>query len=345
MESVTFSEARVEYQKQMSSKLVTPLLEFFQKIYLSLRSESVEKILSRFQHKCSEIPKWNQDVVADETGKLIEASRCDYLEELMTALFIAHTKVMASVRLQNKKNKKLTITVPKLDHFLHRVFTEVAKSFWKAPFLFDTGLPAIERQKNLLQAENMIEEAIFAAVRDMLPLKKILQEYISEPEGEDEDVLTKSDYVKEVTPVKEIEEPLPTPVKEIEEPLPAPVIKAEEKTPGDRHISVNQKEEKVDVQKAEQESRIKIETEPSVQFLDKVSVFEETKAPEIRDIQNPLERPAATSTESETQDEYDIPDEREILNIGQEVGGLDAGEVEDIDNPGLGQIDDFEELT
>jgi len=94
----------------------------------------------------------------------------------------------------------------------------------------------------------------------------------------------------------------------------------------------------------EQESRIKIETEPSVQFLDKVSVFEETKSPEIRDIQNPLERTATASTKSDTQDEYDIPEDREILNIGQEVGGLDAGEVEDIDNLGLSQIDNFEEL-
>ena len=159
MESATYSEARVEYQKQMANKLVLPLLGFFRKIRADLWTESQQSILSRFQKKCAEIPKWNQDMVAEETNRLIESSHCDYLEELMTALFIAHTKVMASVRV-NKKSKKLTITVPKLDHFLHRVFTEAAKSFWKAPFLFQEDIPAVDRQKNLLQAEAMIEEAI-----------------------------------------------------------------------------------------------------------------------------------------------------------------------------------------
>ena len=213
MESATYSEARVEYQKQMANKLVLPLLEFFRKIRADLWAESQQSILSRFQKKCAEIPKWNQDVVAEETNRLIEVSRCDYLEELMTALFIAHTKVMASVRV-NKKNKKLTITVPKLDHFLHRVFTEAAKAFWKAPFLFQEELPAVERQKNLLQAEAIIEESIYAAVRDMLPIKKILQEYISEPGDEDVE-----DEVKPAAP-----EEVPAPPSPPSPPSPPAVV-------------------------------------------------------------------------------------------------------------------------
>ena len=344
MESATFSEARVEYQKQMSNKLVTPLLDFFQKIYGKLKTESSEKLMFRFQNKCAEIPKWNQDVIVEETNKLIDASRCDYLEELMTALFIAHTKVMASVRI-NKGNKKLTITVPKLDHFLHRVFTEVAKSFWKAPFLFDTGLPAIERQKNLLQAEKMIEDAIFAAVRDMLPIKKILQEYISEPDFEEE--------IKEEIKEEKVEEVLaeekPVEVKPAEE---KPIVLTEEKVVEEKPVAVNTKEEKIELEKVpqvdmpqadmpqvEKESSIKIETEPSVQFSEKVSVFHDTKAPEIRDLINPLNR----EVEDEYLEESDGPGD-ELLNIGQEVGGLDAGEVEDLEHPDQG-IGDFEELS
>ena len=40
MESATYSEARVEYQKQMANKLVAPLLSFFRKIRADLWSES-----------------------------------------------------------------------------------------------------------------------------------------------------------------------------------------------------------------------------------------------------------------------------------------------------------------
>jgi len=367
MESATYSEARVEYQKQMANKLVFPLLDFFRKIRSDLWAESQQSILSRFQKKCAEIPKWNQDVVAEETSRLIEASRCDYLEELMTALFIAHTKVMASVRV-NKKNKKLTITVPKLDHFLHRLFTEAAKSFWKAPFLFQEDIPAIDRQKNLLQAEAIIEEAIYAAVRDMLPIKKILQEYISEPTDDEEEVITNiapssptadmKSVPEETVEVASVPEPSVTPA-------PAPVVTTpsitQEPTPVVTAPSITQEPsvtpvqvpavvdptiknipitstEVTKIQKDEPPASIKIDTEPAVQFSEMVSVFDERKSSvgEMRSIENPLDRPATQVREEE--------DEDELLHIGQEVGGLDSADAEDLDNPGAGGIDDFETL-
>jgi hypothetical protein len=377
MESATYSEARVEYQKQMANKLVFPLLDFFRKIRTDLWAESQQSILSRFQKKCAEIPKWNQDVVAEETNRLIEASRCDYLEELMTALFIAHTKVMASVRV-NKKNKKLTITVPKLDHFLHRLFTEAAKSFWKAPFLFQEDIPAIDRQKNLLQAEAIIEEAIYAAVRDMLPIKKILQEYISEPTDDEDEVITNEAPSSPIADVKSVPEetvevapvpapsvmpapaapspsvtPAPAPAPSVT-PAPAPVqapapsITQEPapvqppalivSDPTIKNIPITSNEVPT-IQKDEPPASIKIDTEPAVQFSEMVSVFDERKpnVGEMRSIENPLDRPATQVSEEEEEED-------ELLHIGHEVGGLDSGDAEDLDNPGAGGIDDFETL-
>ena len=357
MESATYSEARVEYQKQMANKLVYPLLAFFRKVRADLWLESQQSILSRFQKKVAEIPKWNADVVADETTKLVEASRCDYLEELMTALFIAHTKVMASVRV-NKKNKKLTITVPKLDHFLHRVFTEAAKSFWKAPFLFQEELPAVDRQKNLLQAEAIIEEAIYAAVRDMLPIKKILQEYIADPasDGEDapEDILTKSGE-EEIVAAPPSPEATPKPLPEaVPEPVPEPVVEPEVVVPKTETKPVLVITEVLEPKKADEKdipvsikavtpvlkletpASIKIDTEPAVQFSEMVSVFDETKSNvgEMKSIENPLDREPTHEDEEENND---------LIHIGQEVGGLDTGDAEDLEKP-YQDVDDFETL-
>jgi hypothetical protein len=347
MESATYSEARVEYQKQMANKLVYPLLAFFRKVRADLWAESQQSILSRFQKKVAEIPKWNSDVVADETSKLVEASRCDYLEELMTALFIAHTKVMASVRV-NKKNKKLTITVPKLDHFLHRVFTEAAKSFWKAPFLFQEELPAVERQKNLLQAEAIIEEAIYAAVRDMLPIKKILQEYIADPasdgEGpEEEEIVAAPPSPPVPSPPAKVEVPEPEPVPEpIPEPVPEtkPVLIVTEvlepKKVDEKDIPVSVKSV-TPVTKEDVPPSIKIDTEPAVQFSEMVSVFDETKSTvgEMKSIENPLDREPSHEEEDE--------DDSDLIHIGQEVGGLDTGDAEDLEKP-TQEVDDFETL-
>ena len=377
MESATYSEARVEYQKQMANKLVLPLLGFFRKIRADLWTESQQSILSRFQKKCAEIPKWNQDMVAEETNRLIESSHCDYLEELMTALFIAHTKVMASVRV-NKKSKKLTITVPKLDHFLHRVFTEAAKSFWKAPFLFQEDIPAVDRQKNLLQAEAMIEEAIYAAVRDMLPIKKILQEYISEPGDEDEEDEVKPSPEEIPAPASPpaldspasppavvslpplLESPVApapaapaapvapvapaapaapvAPVAPAPTPAPAPAVEKPVVTEDVKNIPISAKPV-MPVEKDEKIiSSIKIDTEPAVQFSEMVSVFDESKpnVGEMKSIENPLDR-VATEDEGEGEDE--------LIHIGHEVGGIDSADAEDLDNPGTGEIDDFETLA
>ena len=140
--------------------------------------------MAAFQDYCSEVPRWNQDVIEKNINTILDTCRCDYVEELMTAVFIAHTKVLTSVRV-NTKQKKLQITLPKLDHFLHRVFIECARMFWKAPFLFAENLSYIERQKNILQAESMCTEGLSGAIRSLLPVKNILRDYLEDDEEEE----------------------------------------------------------------------------------------------------------------------------------------------------------------
>jgi len=143
--------------------------------------------MGEFQTMCAEIPRWNQDVIEANIATMLDSCRCDYIEDLMTAVFIAHTKMLTAIRV-NSQQKKLQITLPKLDHFLHRVFTECARSFWKAPFLFSEEYSPVERQKNILQAETLCAEALSAAVRSLLPVKNILRDYLKEDDDEDEEV-------------------------------------------------------------------------------------------------------------------------------------------------------------
>ena len=113
----------------------------------------------------------------------------------MAAVFIAHTKVLIAIRVSSK-HKKLQITLPKLDHFIHRIFSECARSFWKTPFLFLDDQKPIEMQKNLLQAEVLCSESIAAAVRSMLPIKNILNEYLSDDVMSAEPIIEKPDESK-----------------------------------------------------------------------------------------------------------------------------------------------------
>lgn len=184
MESVSvYSETRNEYMKQLCTWLVPSLVQFYRHQYDILAQTNGKKTMMAFQTYCSEVPRWNQDVIDEHVNKILDGCRCDYVEELVTAVFIAHTKMLTAVRMNNKQ-KKLQITLPKLDHFLHRVFIECARALWKAPFLLSTELTTIERQKNILTLEALFSESMSSAVRSLLPVKSILREYLDEEEDE-----------------------------------------------------------------------------------------------------------------------------------------------------------------
>jgi hypothetical protein len=298
MENVaTYSEARSEYTKQLATFVVPALVGWFQQMWARNASDR-RQCLALFQGECEEIPRWNTDRVHDEVRVLVERSGCDYMEELVTAVFVAHTKVLTAVRL-SAKEKKLSITVPKLDHFIHRIFREAARAFWKAPFLFMEAGTVVERQKNVLQIEALATEAITTAVRGLLPVKQILRDYLDAGDQEelDDDVLAApsggssaaasfaATETVEDKPTLEVEELLPpkpvapapvVPAAAPEDVSGAPAPKQEEAAPA---VAVTKEEEAAPAPPAV----VKIDTEPtSVHFSDYDDVHEEHGEPEIR---------------------------------------------------------------
>lgn len=218
--SSIYSEARSEYLKQLSTWIVPPLVEFFRNEYELISRADRRSAMRNFQNFCAEAPRWNQDIITKNINTILDNCRCDYVEELMTAVFIAHTKMLTAIRVSTKQ-KKLSITLPKLDHFLHRVFVECARSFWKAPFLFTDDLTHIERQKNILQAETMCTDAVSSAVRSLLPVKNILRDYLDEEDSDEETETVINTTKKGVTAT-----PAPEPESSSDDETPVPAATA-----------------------------------------------------------------------------------------------------------------------
>ena len=198
-----YAEAKSEYTKQLCQYLVPPIQQFF----LDLLEEAKEKeadskrVLLMFQTLLEDISDWNADKVQRETMAISQKSQCDYLEELMTAVFIAHTKVLSAIRLTTKQ-KKLQITIPKIDHFIHRTLRECSRLLWSNTYLFSANVASIERQKNQRLIENLLNDGVLQGIRSMLPVKNILREYLKDDEEEDE----ADDLGEEGT---DVNEPLP----------------------------------------------------------------------------------------------------------------------------------------
>lgn len=206
-----YGEAKGEYTRQLCVYLVPCLESYFLELLETAKqqSPSPQKILWQFQTLMQSIPDWNQDKVLHETERIQKDCKCDYLEELLTAVFIAHTKVLSAIRLTTKQ-KKLQITIPKIDHFLHRVLSDSARSLWTNAFLF-AECNSIEKQKNLRQVAALLHEAVLQGIRGLLPVKSILREYLhddDDAEGAEEKEEEKKETSSESAHAEEKKETL-----------------------------------------------------------------------------------------------------------------------------------------
>jgi len=132
MSAAIYSEAKSEYTKQLVFNFQPVLLRFFLDRYAESKASSnvttkVKSALSEFQASLSQIPEWNLDKVRKETSLLLENVHCDYIDDLITAVFIAHTKILSAIRLNVKPRRNIQITVPKPDHFMHRCLSECSR--------------------------------------------------------------------------------------------------------------------------------------------------------------------------------------------------------------------------
>jgi hypothetical protein len=216
-----YSDARAEYTKQLCVFLVPAYFQFFTELLEKSKqtmANEPKKALWQFQNYLNEIHDWNMNKVNNEIHTILVNSGCDYLEDLLTAVFIAHTKVLTAIRLSSN-NKKVEINIPKVEHFLFKVLCETSKLLWSSTYLFRDGISGIEKQQNYRNIEQLINEGILQAVRSLVPVKTILRDFVNNDVGgnvnEDDEDDSDDEEQKEVKPVvQEIAIPQPVTLSE-----------------------------------------------------------------------------------------------------------------------------------
>ena len=184
-----YSDARTEYTKQLCVFLVPAYFQFFVDLLEKAKQDMVQepkRALWQFQTYLNDIHDWNMERVRQEIQRIHSNSGCDYMEDLLTAVFIAHTKVLTAIRLSSN-NKKVEINIPKVEHFLFKVLCETSKLLWSSTYLFRDGIPGIEKQQNYRTIETILNEGILQAVRSLVPVKSILKDFVSQDAKDDSD--------------------------------------------------------------------------------------------------------------------------------------------------------------
>lgn len=181
-------EAKKEYTIQLQKILTPRFYEGFKQIYsdsynIALNEfndnhNQTNSVLKTFQKMLKSIPQWNQELINKEYERIIKLSNCDYLTDLIEAIFISNAKILTSIQVNNDDD--IVINVPSSTHFIHKCYIESAKEIYRNPYIFDdiTIISPKEKHKNLRESTVLIEKGIANAIRNLLPIGDILKQGI-----------------------------------------------------------------------------------------------------------------------------------------------------------------------
>ena len=197
-------ESRNEWCARLVSIFSPLVIEGFKSIFdeswkLCVENDEVNKYLMTFQELLTRIPKWNNEIISNEKKRIIDRSGCNYLEDLITCVHIIQLKVLTCVRVGNKQ-KKIDISIPKLDDFIHKVYIHCARKIYSNVYLFEKNINPLQIQKNHRELELIVQECLMISIRDSIPTEDIIRAYMDESVEEEEQVIIEDIPTKQETP-------------------------------------------------------------------------------------------------------------------------------------------------
>ena len=202
------NEARNEWCSRLVTILTPRIMEGIRSIFneswkVSVDNGEVEKYLMTFQNFICRVPKWNANIIDEEKKRIVEKSACNYLEDLITCVHVIQLKVLTCVRVGTRQ-KKIDISIPKLNDFLHKAYINVARKIYKNAYLFDKNASPLVQQKHGREFEIIVEECILKTIRESIPTEAIVRAYLDESVEQEEEIV--EEIIDEKGEAKEAEE-------------------------------------------------------------------------------------------------------------------------------------------
>jgi hypothetical protein len=142
------------------------------------RNGQPDKTLQTFQNLLTSIPKWNDETLRKEVDRIIAASKCDYIEDLLLGVFVSYIRAFASLQQSESTHVNLDFERPSIEKFIHTFYTVSARKCWSQAYLFDTlGVAATQQARNRREIEVMLESTINEVVDSFIPWRAISQAY------------------------------------------------------------------------------------------------------------------------------------------------------------------------
>lgn len=314
----SLQESRNEWCARLINILTPLVIEGFRSIFdeswkLCEENDELEKYLMTFQNFLARVPKWNPNIVTEETNRIVEKSNCGYLTDLISCVHIIQLKSLTCMRVGNQQ-KKIDINVPSLENFIHKIYINTARKMYTNIYLFEKNITPLQIQKHNRELELIVREQILNSIRDNIPVEDILKVYLDETVEDDVQV----EETEEIISTEPIEE------KEVE------IEKVDNDTVNSSDVIDETPLEIAPLEKEnEGEKNESIKFDDVDRAVDLDNKIEEIIAPKTEER---LEQISNERNEARKLEEMDDDDDDDKLTIGEKIN-LTELDVHDLEKP------------
>lgn len=226
--------AKAHLRNHLSAVLLSHIQDGIWSIYENAklvceRNKEVDQTLMTFQNLLTRVATWNEDTLDQEVKRIVLASKCEYIEELLTGVFLAYMRAFAAMQYRPTQDLiEIEFEKPTLSKFVHELYKQVARGAWKNAYLFKTYSTTSEQQaRNRKEIEALIEDSLDKVIDSFLPWKDIAKSYFKEvalPAEDKPELPNDEDDEEETKPRVRFDTPIPT-LEDEEQP---PKLKLEE---------------------------------------------------------------------------------------------------------------------
>jgi hypothetical protein len=148
------------------------------------RNSQPEKTLQTFQNLLTRIPQWNTETLDKEVDRIIVASKCDYVEDLLLGVFVSYIRAFASLQQSEASHVNIEFERPSVSKFIHAYYIAVARKCWTAAYLFKTiGTTSEQQARNRRDIEAILESTVGEVIDSFIPWREVSRAYFHAKEG------------------------------------------------------------------------------------------------------------------------------------------------------------------
>lgn len=142
------------------------------------RNAQPEKTLQTFQNLLTRIPQWNTETLDKEVDRIIKASKCDYIEDLLLGVFVSYIRAFASLQQSEATHVNIEFERPSVSKFIHSYYVAAARKAWSQAYLFKTmGVSAEQQARNRRDIDAVLEATISEVIDSFIPWREISRAY------------------------------------------------------------------------------------------------------------------------------------------------------------------------